>query len=50
MSGRRLEVDTDLDHQCRRRECANPDHLTATDHQLHGALSRAWQLEREASR
>lgn len=46
MSGRRLEVDTDLDHECHVKHCSNPGHLTARTHTDHGAVSRAWQIER----
>jgi hypothetical protein len=41
MSGRTIPDGYDLDHDCRQRLCANPDHLTPRPHDEHGRLSRA---------
>lgn len=41
MAGRVIPDGHDLDHECRNRLCANPDHVTPRPHDEHGALSRA---------
>lgn len=48
MSGRPIPDGHDLDHRCRVRACANPDHLIPRDHGSHGVLSAAARTNLEA--